>query len=42
MVIDGVDNLRDGARVEAIDKAEAERAAAQPGAQRRRPQSRQR
>lgn len=42
VVIDGVDNLRDGARVEAIDKAEAERAAAQPGAQRRRPQSRQR
>ncbi len=36
VVIDGVDNLRDGARVEAIDKAEAERTAAQPAAQRRR------
>lgn len=42
VVIDGVDNLRDGARVDAIDKVEAERAASEPGAQRRRPQSRQR
>ncbi|MBC6959244.1 MAG: multidrug transporter subunit MdtA [Lautropia sp.] len=41
VVIDGVDNLRDGARVEAIDKAEAAQAGAQPAArppaQRRRP-----
>jgi len=36
VVVDGVDNLRDGARVEPIDKAAAERAAAQPAAARKR------
>lgn len=42
VVIDGVDNLRDGARVDPIDKEAAERAASQPAAQRRRPQQRPR
>lgn len=37
VVIDGVDNLRDGARVEPIAKAAAERAAGEPAAPRRRP-----
>ncbi|MDT3678720.1 MAG: MdtA/MuxA family multidrug efflux RND transporter periplasmic adaptor subunit [Burkholderiaceae bacterium] len=36
VVVDGVDNLRDGARVEPIDKEAAERAASQPGERRRR------
>ncbi|MCD6679480.1 MAG: MdtA/MuxA family multidrug efflux RND transporter periplasmic adaptor subunit [Burkholderiaceae bacterium] len=36
VVVDGVDNLRDGARVEPIDKEAAERAATQPGEPRRR------
>ncbi len=36
VVVDGVDNLRDGARVEPIDKEAAERAAEQPGEPRRR------
>jgi len=40
VVIDGVDNLRDGARVEPIEKAAAERAAAEPAAQRSKPQAR--
>ena len=38
----GVDNLRDGARVDPIDKEAAERAASQPAAQRRRAQQRPR
>lgn len=42
VVIDGVDNLRDGARVDPIDKEAAERAASQPAAQRRRAQQRPR
>ncbi len=37
VVIDGVDNLRDGARVEPIDKEAAERAATRTGEPRRRP-----
>ncbi len=37
VVVDGVDNLRDGARVEPIDKEAAERAATRPGEARRRP-----
>jgi len=37
VVVDGVDNLRDGARVEPIAKAAAERAATQAAAPRRRP-----
>lgn len=37
VVVDGVDNLRDGVRVEPIDKEAAERAASQPGE--KRPQS---
>ena len=36
VVVDGVDNLRDGARVEPIDKAAAERTASQPAAARKR------
>lgn len=40
VVIDGVDNLRDGARVEPIEKDAAERAAVQPGATRQRPGAR--
>ncbi|MCO5099510.1 MAG: MdtA/MuxA family multidrug efflux RND transporter periplasmic adaptor subunit [Burkholderiaceae bacterium] len=36
VVVDGVDNLRDGARVEPIDKEAAERAAQRPGEPRRR------
>ncbi len=40
VVVDGVDNLRDGARVEPIDKEAAERAATQPGEPRRRPDAR--
>jgi multidrug efflux system membrane fusion protein len=40
VVVDGVDNLRDGARVDPIDKDAAERAATQPGEPRRRPDAR--
>ncbi|MCL4185746.1 MAG: MdtA/MuxA family multidrug efflux RND transporter periplasmic adaptor subunit [Burkholderiaceae bacterium] len=40
VVIDGVDNLRDGARVEPIEKTAAERVAVQPAVQRRKPQAR--
>ncbi len=39
VVIDGVDNLREGARVEPITKAAAEQAASQTAAPRRRPTS---
>ncbi len=40
VVVDGVDNLREGARVEPIDKEAAERAATQPGERKRRPGAR--
>ncbi len=40
VVVDGVDNLRDGARVDPIDKDAAERAATQPGEPRRRSDAR--